>query len=135
MSKQKIAAPTSHQRPRPVVAIVWLVGVYIALTWVSAAAAIALANAPSAGITTEAVVHAAILAIVSVLTLVFTINLYRGRPRAGIRIRIIGIILMVALIVTAIVLPLPGWMIVGHYFGAALLLVVVFLSVAKANPA
>ena len=43
-------------------------------------------------------------------------------PRADLRLRIIAIILAIALIVTAIVLPLPIWMIIGHAVGAALLI-------------
>jgi len=118
-----------------VITITWLVGIYIALTWISAATAITLANIPSAGINTEAVIHAIILAMVSILTLVFTINLFHGRPRAEVRVRIIGIVLIVALIATAIVLPLPIWMTAEHFIGAALLLVAVLIFSVKANPA
>jgi len=100
----------------------WLMGVYLVSTWATAVAAIVLTATSPGAIGQVASVHAVILAVVSILTLVFTINLLRGRPRADLRLRIIAIILVVALIVTAIVLPLPNWMIIGHAVGAALLI-------------
>jgi len=101
----------------------WLVGVYLVLTWATAVSAVVLAATGSSAIGQEASVHAVILALVSILTLVFTANLLRGKPRADLRLRIIAIILAVALIVTAIILPLPIWMLIGHAIGAVLLIV------------
>jgi len=100
----------------------WLVGLYLVVTWLTAVAAVALASTGLGTIGQEASVHAVILALVSILTLVFTVNLLRGKPRADLRLRIIAIILAIALIVTAMVLPLPIWMIIGHVVGAGLLI-------------
>ena len=111
----------------------WLVGFYLVLTWATAVAAIAMAASGSSAIGQEASVHAAILAVGSILTLVFTVNLMRGKPRSDVRLRIIAIILAAALIVTAIVLPLPVWMTTGHAIGAALLLAT--LLVLRPRPA
>lgn len=114
-------APALAAARRSIVTIGWLVGVYLALTWATAVVAVV------ASIATEAKVHAVILAVVSILTFVFTINLFRGTPGADLRVRILGIVLVVALVVTAVVLPLPTWMVVEHFVGVALLLVVVTL--------
>jgi len=107
---------------RKIVLVGWLVGFYLVLAWVTAVAAVVLASTGLGTIGQEATVHAVILALVSILTLVFTVNLLRGQPGADLRLRIIAIILAIALIVTAMVLPLPIWMIIGHVVGAGLLI-------------
>lgn len=125
MSQPPTSEENVNRLSRVVVAVGWLVGVYLVLTWVTAVAAVVLAQRGSGGIDTEASVHAVVLAVVSVLMLVFAVNLLRGRSRADLRLRIVAAILVVALVVTAVVLPLPAWMVAGHIVGALLLVLVV----------
>ena len=131
-------SPLTGQAATPVTTtsrlVGWLVGFYLVLTWATAVAAVAMAASGSSAIGQEASVHAAILAVVSILTLVFTVNLMRGKPRANVRLRIIAIILAAALIVTAIVLPMPVWMITGHAVGAALLLATLLVLCRRPAP-
>jgi len=127
MPEQPTPVRAAARRPPSTVATGWLVGVYLVLTWATAVTAVVVARARPASITTEATVHAVVLAVVSILTLVFTINLFRGRPGAALRVRVLGVVLLLALVVTAAVLPLPAWMVAGHLVGTALLLVVVAL--------
>jgi len=115
-------AQAANPLARKTVLAGWLVGLYLASVWVTAVAAVALASTGSSTVGQVASVHAVILALVSILTLVFTVNLLRSKPRADLRLRIIAILLAIALIATAIVLPLPHWMVIGHVVGAALLI-------------
>ncbi|MCL2735957.1 MAG: hypothetical protein FWD75_04905 [Propionibacteriaceae bacterium] len=122
------------RRTATTIATAWLVGIYLLVTWATAAVAIVMATTGSTAVGAEASVHAVILALVSILTLVFTVNVWRRRPRAELRVRVIAIILAAALVVTAVVLPLPIWMIVGHAIGAALLLATLVVLWPRPEP-
>ena len=108
-----------------------LIGAYIVLSWVCAVAAVLADRATPNQANLETAVHGVILAAVSIITLVFTVGLLRQRPGASRRVILICVIVIVALIVTAIALPLPGWMIITHIVGAVLLTVTIAILLRR----
>jgi len=118
--------PTSR-----IIAASCLTGVYILLTWASAVAATVTNHTHPSPANIETSVHGIILAGVSILTLVFTIQLIGRRAKSDLRLGIVCGIICVALVVTATVLPLPIWMVLGHVAGAILLLAVTIILLLR----
>jgi len=116
---------------RRIIAASCLTGAYILLTWASAVAATMANHTHPSPANLETSVHGIILAGVSILTLVFTIQLIGRRAKSDLRLRIVCGIICVALVVTAIVLPLPVWMVLGHIAGAVLLLAVTIILLLR----
>ena len=110
-----------------------LVGAYIVLSWVCAVVAVLADRTTPSQANLETAIHGVILAAVSVITLIFAIGLLRHRPGAARRVILICVIVVVALIVTAMVLPLPAWMVVTHMVGAVLLAVAAAILLRQAR--
>jgi len=110
-----------------------LIGAYIVLSWVCAVVAVLADRATPTQANLETAVHGVILAAVSIITLVFAIGLLRRRPGAARRIILICVIVVAALIVTAVVLPLPAWMVITHIVGAVLLAVAAAVLLRQAR--
>jgi len=112
-----------------------LVGVYIVLSWVCAVVAVLADRATPNQANLETAVHGVILAAVSIITLVFTMGLLQKKPGASLRVILICVIVVVALIVTAVVLPLPGWMVFTHGVGVVLLAIAASILLRQARGA
>ncbi|AGZ40814.1 hypothetical protein AFR_12640 [Actinoplanes friuliensis DSM 7358] len=97
----------------------------VAYLVVSVAAVVVLAvlsvSAPQQAPTT-AWVRAVIVAVTSVLTVIFAHRAAAGHERALLRLRILVPIILVAVVLVLLFLPLPAWMVIEQLLCGVLLL-------------
>jgi len=112
---------TQTRRPAALGVVLWLVGGYLVLSWLTVVAIIVLSSVDPHLVNIQAWVRGIIIAVTSILTFLFARRAARGSQRGLLRLRIIVAILLVAVIAVLFFVPLPAWMVVEQAVCGALL--------------